>query len=400
MALGMKPWDSIVCTAECAVIAMQNWISHLRNGFGGGAGVGYQGRLDKIPLGVDPEIFCRRDKGESRRHFGLPQDHVILLYLGRFSPYDKMDLAPLLLAFKNATMQESRACTLVLAGADSRFNYAERVMELAGRIGVCDAIRILRDLPDSDVPLLYSAADVFVSPSDNLQETFGQTVVEAMASELPVICSDWDGYRDLVVDGRTGYLIPTYWQECDSLICDYSGLWEDSVTHFYLSQTVTVDVDRMAGALRELISSADLRASMGSEGRRRALELFDWRIVIRSYVDLWKELDRLASSQPFTPQPSSWYRPSFFSTFKHYATSMIEPATRVRATNSEDSLPWYEELDSWMRPEVIKAIREHSQEAISVEDLEAAVRKATGVALEEFRFHLLWMLKYHEMRTV
>jgi hypothetical protein len=79
---------------------------------------------------------------------------------------------------------------------------------------------------------------------------------------------------------------------------------------------------------------------------------------------------------------------------------MIEPATRVRATNSEDSLPWYEELDSWMRPEVIKAIREHSQEAISVEDLEAAVRKATGVALEEFRFHLLWMLKYHEMRTV
>jgi glycosyltransferase involved in cell wall biosynthesis len=400
MALGMKPWDSIICTSECAVTAMQNWISHLRDGLGGSLGVDYQGRLDKIPLGVDSEIFCRRDKGESRRRFGLPQDHIIILYLGRFSPYDKMDLAPLLLAFKNAIRQESRTCTLVLAGADSRFNYAERVMEIAGRVGVSDSVRILRDLPDSDVPLLYSAADVFISPSDNLQETFGQTVIEAMASELPVICSDWDGYRDLVVDGRTGYLIPTYWQECDSLICDYSGLWEPSVTHFYLSQTVAVDVDRMAAALRELISSAELRASMGAEGRRRALELYDWSTVIRSYVDAWGELNQLASSQPFVPQPSSWYRPSFFSTFKHYATSMIEPATLVRATNNETPVPWYEELDSWIRPEVIEAIREHSQEAISVEELEAAIRKATGVPREEFRFHLLWMVKYHEIRKL
>jgi glycosyltransferase involved in cell wall biosynthesis len=400
MALGMKPWDSIICTSECAVTAMQNWISHLRDGLGESLGVNYQGRLDRIPLGVDSEIFCRRDKGESRHQFGLPQDHVIILYLGRFSPYDKMDLAPLLLAFKNAIRQESRPCTLVLAGADSRFNYADRVMEIAGRVGVSDSVRILRDLPDSDVPLLYSAADVFISPSDNLQETFGQTVIEAMASELPVICSDWDGYRDLVVDGKTGYLIPTYWQECDSVICDYSGLWEPSVTHFYLSQTVTVDVDRMAAALRELISSAELRASMGAEGRRRTLELYDWSIVIRSYVDVWGELNRLASSQPFAPQLSSWYRPSFFSTFKHYATSMIEPATLVRATNNENPLPWYEELDSWIRPEVIEAIREHSQEAISVEELEAVIRKAAGAGLEEFRFHLLWMLKYHEMKKL
>jgi glycosyltransferase involved in cell wall biosynthesis len=400
MALGMKPWDSIICTSECAVTAMQNWISHLRDGLGESLGVDYQGRLDRIPLGVDSEIFCRRDKGESRLRFGLPQDHVIILYLGRFSPYDKMDLAPLLLAFKNAIRQESQRCTLVLAGADSRFNYADRVMEIAGRAGVSDSVRILRDLPDSDVPLLYSAADIFISPSDNLQETFGQTVIEAMASELPVICSDWDGYRDLVVDGKTGYLIPTYWQECDSLICDYSGLWEPSVTHFYLSQTITVDVDRMAAALRELISSAELRASMGAEGRRRTLELYDWSIVIRSYVDVWGELNRLASSQPFAPQSSSWYRPSFFSTFKHYATSMIEPATLVRATNNENPLPWYEELDSWIRPEVIEAIREHSQEAISVEELEAVIRKATDAGLEEYRFHLLWMLKYHEMKKL
>ena len=49
---------------------------------------------------------------------------------------------------------------------------------------------------------VWHAADVFVSPSDNIQETFGLAVVEAMASGLPVVASDWDGYRDLVDDGR------------------------------------------------------------------------------------------------------------------------------------------------------------------------------------------------------
>ena len=53
-----------------------------------------------------------------------------------------------------------------------------------------------------------AAADVFCSPADNLQETFGISVLEAMASRLPVIASDWNGYRDLVQHGQTGWIVP------------------------------------------------------------------------------------------------------------------------------------------------------------------------------------------------
>ncbi len=54
----------------------------------------------------------------------------------------------------------------------------------------------------------WAAADVFVSLSDNIQESFGITPVEAMAAGLPCLVSDWDGYRDTVVHGETGFRIP------------------------------------------------------------------------------------------------------------------------------------------------------------------------------------------------
>ena len=56
---------------------------------------------------------------------------------------------------------------------------------------------------------VWRAADLVVSLVDNIQETFGLVIVEAMASGLPVVATDWDGYRDLVDDGRTGLLVPT-----------------------------------------------------------------------------------------------------------------------------------------------------------------------------------------------
>src|SRR6516164_998135 len=56
---------------------------------------------------------------------------------------------------------------------------------------------------------VWHAADIFASLSDNIQETFGLVIVEAMASGLPIVASDWDGYRDLVTDGESGYLVPS-----------------------------------------------------------------------------------------------------------------------------------------------------------------------------------------------
>jgi alpha-maltose-1-phosphate synthase len=51
---------------------------------------------------------------------------------------------------------------------------------------------------------VWRAADLVVSLIDNIQETLGPMIVEAIASGLPVVAADGDGYRDMVEDGQTG----------------------------------------------------------------------------------------------------------------------------------------------------------------------------------------------------
>ena len=63
-----------------------------------------------------------------------------------------------------------------------------------------------------------SACDLVLSLVDNVQETFGLSIAEAMAAGRPVVASNWDGYRDLLRDGIDGFLIPSRWDEqADSL---------------------------------------------------------------------------------------------------------------------------------------------------------------------------------------
>lgn len=54
-------------------------------------------------------------------------------------------------------------------------------------MGLSERLRIFKDFDSGLKPTLLAAADIFVSPSDNLQETFGLAIIEAMAAGLPVV---------------------------------------------------------------------------------------------------------------------------------------------------------------------------------------------------------------------
>lgn len=405
LLIGIQPWDSIVCLEQPAVRVMKNHFSHLQNclfqefGFN----IEYKGRLDSIPLGVDTQTYRPRDKMALRQHFGLPLDKVILLWVGRFSHYDKMDLQPLLIAFKKALQKcdEDRS-VLVLAGDDSRHNYTEKLIAYASRLGIQEQVMILKNRPRIDFPLLYSSADVFLSPSDNVQETFGQTVLEGMSSGIPVVCSDWEGYSISVVHGKTGFHIPTYWMECDGTICDHAPLSPFRLNHLYLSQSVCVDVEQMSEALFLLISKDDLRAKMGHQARKHILSTYDWKIIIHRYIELWEELKNIASLHSRPPQQFSWFRPTYFRTFQHYATTTIHPTTKVRKTNFSlnntdggGTNPWYEEMDNKLQSEIIDAILHLSKDWTTVAELEAEFSQMFQTTTEIVRYHILYLLKYY-----
>lgn len=399
MLLGTRPWDSILCTTESARIVMRQWIAYLQASFREERQIDLScdARLDVIPLGLDTEVFRPGNKAELRSRLGLPADEVLALYFGRFSHYDKMDLFPLLLAFKKVLDDSSQKTSLVLAGSESFHKYSERVRQFAAEIGIADRVILRTDVPDTDVAAYYAAADLFVSPSDSLQETFGQSIVEAMSSGLPVVCSDWDGYKELVVHEETGFRVPSYWMDCDRMVSDYSSVSEWLVDHFLIAQSVAVDVPAMAAAMTRLIGDEGLRRTWGANGRRRSQALFDWRRVIAQHLELWKTLHRQAAAAPHTPTGKSWFRPEYCKTFQHYSTQMLSSATRIISGSSRE-ISFYPELEGVLTTDVLNFIMQYAANASTVGELEAAASSVLGVPVDVFRNHLLWLIKYDHLR--
>jgi len=401
MLLGPRPWDSIVCTTESARAVMREWIEYLREEFchQTGTEVNFKARLDKIPLGVDTEVFQPGDKRELRQRLGLPRDEIIGLYFGRFSHFDKMDLFPLLLAARKSFANSSGKPVLVMAGSDGFHKYSRLVQDFAGELGIADRVIIRTDVPDSDVPAFYGAADFFVSPSDSLQETFGQSIIEAMASGLPVICSDWDGYKELVVHEETGFRVPTYWMDCNQTVSDYAGVSDWMVDHFRVAQSVAVDVPSMANAIERLIRDEGLRRLWGANGRLRAQSLFDWKPVVAEHLALWRELKQMASAAP-PPQPQSrtWYRPDFFRTFRHYPGNVLSPDSRL-APGWTHTVQFYPELQATFREEVFDAILKRAHRMPTVGELELEVTAELNEPVHSFRCHLLWLIKYGHLQV-
>src|SRR5258708_36177629 len=173
----------------------------------------------------------------------------------------KGDLGPLLIALSNLLSREVKT-HLLLAGDDTQTNEARRLTALASELGCIQSLTIWPNPSAKDKHMLYSGADIFVSPSDNIQETFGLTVAEALSYGLPAVVSDWDGYRDLVTDGETGFLVPSLFpssvENLELHDCRVSMLEEDC-----LAQSTTIDIPVLSEKIQTLVHNPALRRQMG-----------------------------------------------------------------------------------------------------------------------------------------
>jgi glycosyltransferase involved in cell wall biosynthesis len=142
-----------------------------------------------IPHGVDLARIRsgRRDVG--RRLLGIDPSDLVMLSIGRISP-EKAAYHELLLAFEAATTDRGGApATLVVAGAVAGVDrpYRRSLEALSARLGIDRRVHFVEALDEHDKPDVLAAADVFVSPAVNPQESFGLAVLEAMAAGLPVV---------------------------------------------------------------------------------------------------------------------------------------------------------------------------------------------------------------------
>jgi hypothetical protein len=156
-----------------------------------------------------------------------------------------------------------------------------------------------------------------------------------MAASLPIVASDWSGYRDIVVPGETGLLtktaMPRYAGGADHLRSSGSMNALDLI-----AATTAVDLRAFAQAVGELIEHRELRVRLGARARQRACSEFDWSTVICRYESLFDELvaaaRATASATVSGTQSPEWF--DYLEVFGHYATQVLDSESRFRITET------------------------------------------------------------------
>jgi len=328
------PCDSIICTSRAARDSARRIVEHLTEEINQRleARAKFNGRFDVIPLCVDTSVFQPRDKAQVRRTLKLPQDAFLILYFGKIS-LSKGDLYPFLRAFQELVRRNpNRRLLWVIAGTESP-GYTELLGSRARELGVAQHIRIFLDISDESKSLLLSASDVFISPVDTLNESFGLAPVEAMACGTPQVVPDWDGYRDTVSHGETGFLTPTYWTSCCSDLTDTGNQFDGAFNRLCLGQSIAVDMRESIRYVQTLIDNDVLRQDMARQSRQRALKLYTFSAIVRQYEELWAELAGIACRLPSTDKPNiSLGRLHYYDLFGNYASTILTANTILQFT--------------------------------------------------------------------
>ena len=340
----VQPWDALVCTSDAVKNSVKEMLSsqmdYLRHRLK--ATQFPLPQLPVIPLGIDSKKFAPPSVGEKQRVreiFGIGADEIVCLFVGRLSFHAKANPFAMYKAIEEAASQSEKRVVLLECGWFYN-SYIEDSFAEARRL-LCPSVRtIFVDGLDPDsAKAAWSASDIFCSLVDNIQETFGITPVEAMAAGLPVVVSDWNGYKDTVRDGVDGFRVPTLAPSStpsQSLHCAYASGRIDYDSYLGLtSLQVSIDHRRLVQVLGLLFESRELRIEMSENALKRARDVYDWSNIIPRYERLWAHLDerRLAKQKAsFSPKAlhPSPERPDPFSFFANYPTQSLGPDDEVK----------------------------------------------------------------------
>ncbi len=216
-----------------------------------------------IPPGVDTRLFRPVERSEAKAHIGSPDDHHMVLFVGRIDPIKGLDIwfRAMALVLEEKPELRGKLCVCIIGGdVDEEAPLdaeTARLVELRNSLGLEDSVNFLGKRSQDELPYYYSAADIVVMPS--LYESFGMVALEAMACGTPVVASDVGGLSFVVRDGETGMLVP-------------EG-----------------DPRALADTLEHLLCEPDLRTRLGKRGVEVAHE-YAWTSIASRIEEVYGEL--------------------------------------------------------------------------------------------------------------
>ena len=338
MSQPVEPWDAIICTSRAvrSVVARQFELEseYFRQRFG--ATRTPQPHLPVIPLGIAADDFTPVPGARERLRaaYGVPEDAVVVMTMGRLSVVEKANPLPLLIALEAIAQQVKLPVHLWMVGWASRPEEEALHRDGAATIAKSVTTRLI-DGRDPDIRRnIWAAADVFTLPSDSIQETFGLVPVEAMAAGLPVVMPDWDGFRDTVIHGETGFLVPTRMSAPGggtALARRYADETDGYLHYLTLVQgQVQIDVPAYIRALGALITQPQLRRRLGAQAAAHVRRTLDWQAILPQYLALADELGLMraggqATTPPLPSGPLSPLEVDPFDLYADYPTATLDP---------------------------------------------------------------------------
>jgi len=235
ICFALNPTAIFVCVSDGVADEMRRYFPGARE------------RIMTIQNGVDLEAFSPGARaGEAaalRERLGIAPERCCAAFVG--SEWERKGLEPAIRA-----LAEAAEWDLIVAGGGDR----ERYEQLARGLGVDSRIHWLG--VTRDVPLVLEAANALVFPST--YEAFPLVALEAAAAGLAILATPVNGVRELIEDGRSGFLIDR-------------------------------DAGSIAERLRRLGADPALRAAIGGAAREAALG-FSWDRMVERHHELYERL--------------------------------------------------------------------------------------------------------------
>lgn len=201
-------------------------------------------RVFNIPTGINPEIFypSKREKD------------IDILFAGRFAP--KKRLLDLVEAVK--ILKRQRQITAYFVGGTPKDMDYKNVIKVIREYDVVENITFLGLIPQEELRSYYQRAKVFVLPS--IAESSPKVALESMACGTPVVATDILGNVDILINGKTGFLVSPKQPKM------------------------------LAEKIKILLDDDGLRVKMGEFASKFAHEKFNWKLIAKKYLEIYEKV--------------------------------------------------------------------------------------------------------------
>lgn len=208
-------------------------------------------KVELLPNGIDLDTYkVLPAEGQFRKEYGIKKEEKIVLYLSRLYSTKGLDI---LIQSISEILEDKPFIRLVIAGPDD--HYQDKLEEMISQLKIEDRVLITGPLYGKKKDEAYRDADIFVLPSQT--ESFGNVVVEAMASFNPVVVTRTCGVSE--------WLNPD-----NSVVINYDKL-------------------ELKRALVDLLNDNDKRIKMSQNARKKVMSTFNWDKIVDGLDEIYQE---------------------------------------------------------------------------------------------------------------